>query len=79
MGHVSGRIATGTAKSPVRLIGPSPKGNRMTATQPTDPPEADVDPIDEEAAEIDARSPIAAEQIEELKEHAVDEGRAVEP
>ncbi|HEY5875813.1 MAG TPA: hypothetical protein VIT64_10945 [Ilumatobacteraceae bacterium] len=51
----------------------------MTATEPTDPPEADVDPIDEEAAEIDARSPIAAEQIEELKEHAVDEGRAVEP
>ena len=38
-----------------------------------------MDPIDEEAAEIDARSPAAAEQIEELKEHAEDEGRAVEP
>lgn len=48
-------------------------------TNPTDSPEPDVDPIDEEAAEIDARSPLAAEQIEELKEHAEDEGRAVEP
>ena len=59
-----------------------------SATDPTDPthsidptaePEPDVDPIDEEAAEIDARSPMAAEQIEELKEHAEEEGRAVEP
>ena len=53
-----------------------------SATDPTDPtqsPEPDVDPIDEEAAEIDVRSPLAAEQIEELKAHAEDEGRAVEP
>ena len=56
-----------------------------SATDPTDPTsstgptESDVDPIDEEAAEIDARSPLAAEQIEELKEHAEDEDRAVEP
>ena len=54
-----------------------------SATDPTDPTDptdsVDVDPIDEEAAEIDARSPAAAEQIEELKEHAEDEGRAVEP
>ena len=48
-------------------------------TDPTDLSEPDVDPIDEEAAGIDARSPLAAEQIEELKEHAEDEGRAVEP
>lgn len=40
----------------------------------SDSPEA-VDPIDEEAAEIDARSPDAAEQIAELIEHADDLGR----
>lgn len=34
-----------------------------------------ADPIDEEAAEIDARAPEAAEQIEELVEHAQDLGR----
>ena len=37
------------------------------------------DPIDEEAAEIDARSPEAPEQIEELKEDAEALGRDVEP
>ena len=82
MGHVSGRITTGTARSPVRPIGPLPQGEPHDRPRPIRPirrPEADVDPIDEEAAEIDARSPIAAEQIEELKEHAEDEGRAVEP
>ena len=36
------------------------------------------DPVDEEAAEIDARSPEAAEQIEELKEDAEALGRDVE-
>ncbi len=40
--------------------------------------ETDVDPIDEEAAEIDARSPDAAEEIEALREHAEDLGRDVE-
>ncbi len=33
------------------------------------------DPIDEEAAEIDARSPDAPEQIEELVKHADSLGR----
>jgi len=36
------------------------------------------DPIDEEAAEIDARSPIAEEQIGELVEHAQELGRDAE-
>jgi hypothetical protein len=36
------------------------------------------DPIDEEAAEIDPRSPEAPEQIEELKEDAEALGRDVE-
>ncbi len=52
-----------------------------SATDPpgsTDSPDPDVDPLDEEAAEIDARSPSAPEQIEELKEHAEDQGRDVE-
>lgn len=40
----------------------------------TDPPST-PDPIDEEAAEIDARSPDAPEQIEQLVEHAVAIGR----
>ncbi len=42
----------------------------------TDTPEPD--PIDEEAAEIDPRSPEAPEQIEELKEDAEAIGRDVE-
>lgn len=33
------------------------------------------DPIDEESAEIDARSPNAEERIEELVEHAKELGR----
>ena len=33
------------------------------------------DPLDTEAAEIDARDPDAAEEIEELVEHAEDLGR----
>jgi hypothetical protein len=33
------------------------------------------DPLDEDAAEIDARSPEAAEDIEELIEHSEDLGR----
>ena len=37
-----------------------------------------TDPIDEEAAEIDARSPKAEEQIEELVEHAKELGRDAE-
>lgn len=37
-----------------------------------------VDPIDVEAAEIDARSPEAPEMIEELEEHAAELGRQVE-
>ena len=36
------------------------------------------DPIDTEAAEIDARSPNAEEQIEELVEHAKELGRDAE-
>lgn len=35
-------------------------------------------PIDEEAAEIDARSPNAEEQIEDLIEHAQELGRDAE-
>jgi hypothetical protein len=42
------------------------------------PEEPEVDPIDEEAAHIDARSEDAAEEIEELMEHAAEEGRDVE-
>jgi hypothetical protein len=38
----------------------------------------DPDPLDEEAAEIDARSPDVAEEIEELKEDAEAMGRDVE-
>jgi hypothetical protein len=47
----------------------------------TDDPDQEIpepDPLDEAAAEIDARSPDAAEQIEELKEEAEDLGRDVE-
>jgi hypothetical protein len=33
------------------------------------------DPLDEDAAEIDARSPDAAEEIEELLEHSEELGR----
>jgi hypothetical protein len=33
------------------------------------------DPLDEDAAEIDARSPEAAEEIEELIEHSEELGR----
>ena len=47
----------------------------------TSPGEQDIpepDPIDEEAAEIDARSPDAPEQIEELKQDAERLGRDVE-
>ena len=40
-------------------------------TETNEPP----DPIDEEAAEIDARSPSAEEQIGELVEHAQELGR----
>jgi hypothetical protein len=35
----------------------------------------ETDPLDEDAAEIDARSPEAAEHIEELIEHSEDLGR----
>jgi hypothetical protein len=42
------------------------------------PQEPHVDPIDEEAAHIDARSEEASELIEELIEHAEEEGRDVE-
>ena len=45
-------------------------GRHMTQTQP--------DPIDEEAAEIDARSEEAPEQIAELIEHAQEMGRDTE-
>jgi hypothetical protein len=38
----------------------------------------DVDPVDEAAATIDARSPEAAEMIEEVAEIAQDEGRPAE-
>jgi hypothetical protein len=38
----------------------------------------DVDPIDREAATIDARSDEASEQIAELVEHAAEVGRDVE-
>ena len=47
----------------------------MTDTPATSPDPTDPDPIDLEAAEIDARSPEAAEQIEELIEHAETDGR----
>jgi hypothetical protein len=43
----------------------------MTEPQP--------DPIDEEAAEIDARSEDAPEQIAELIEHAQEMGRETSP
>ena len=43
-------------------------------TTPADSNET-PDPIDEEAAEIDARSPDAPEQIQELIEHAQELGR----
>ncbi len=49
----------------------------MTPTDEQEIPEPD--PVDEEAAEIDARSPEAPEQIEELKEDAEALGRDVEP
>lgn len=47
----------------------------------TSPDEQDIpepDPVDEEAAEIDARSPDAPEQIEELKDDAEALGRDVD-
>ncbi|MEO7399120.1 MAG: hypothetical protein ABIW84_11190 [Ilumatobacteraceae bacterium] len=42
---------------------------------PTGPSSPDADPLDEEAATIDARSPEAADQIEHLAEHAERLGR----
>jgi hypothetical protein len=53
-------------------------GTRGDPTMST-PNEPEPDPIDEEAAAIDARSEEAAEEIEELREHAAEEGRDVEP
>ena len=44
----------------------------MTSTGP-------VDPVDVAAADIDARSPDAAEQIEEVAEVAQDIGREADP
>lgn len=41
--------------------------------------DAHPDPIDEEAAEIDARSEEAPEQIAELIEHAQEMGRDTSP
>lgn len=40
--------------------------------------EQQPDPIDEEAAQIDARDPDAAEEIEELKDDAEAMGRPVQ-
>ena len=47
---------------------------RKQPAEGTEPPSDAPDAIDEEAAEIDARSPDAPEQIEELIEHAAEEG-----
>jgi hypothetical protein len=38
-----------------------------------------VDPVDEAAATVDARSPDVAEMIEEVAEVAQDEGRPADP
>jgi hypothetical protein len=47
---------------------------------PTNQPDtSEPDPLDEEAAQIDARSPDGPEQIEDLKEDAEALGRDVEP
>lgn len=43
-----------------------------------DQPDPEPDPLDEAAADIDARAPDAAEQIEELKDEAEDLGRDVD-
>jgi hypothetical protein len=51
------------------------RGDSLMST----PNEPEPDPIDEEAAAIDARSEEAAEEIEELREHAAEQGRDVEP
>ena len=52
----------------------------MTNNEPRsdEPSETNPDPIDEEAAEIDARSPDAEEEIERLVEHARELGRDAE-
>ena len=51
-------------------------------TSDSDPKDSDIndapDPLDEEAAEIDARSPDAPEEIKELIEHAQELGRDTE-
>jgi hypothetical protein len=47
----------------------------MDANLPNQDPARSVDPIDADASEIDARSPEAAEQIEELAVHASALGR----
>lgn len=44
----------------------------------TPEPSGDVDPLDQEAAAIDARSDEAPEQIAELMEHAEELGRSVD-
>jgi hypothetical protein len=56
-------------------MAPAREENPAMST-PNDP---EPDPIDEEAAAIDARSEDAAEEIEELREHAAEQGRDVEP
>ena len=50
--------------------GPEGNGQGMSETN------SQPDPIDTEAADIDARDPDAAEEIEELIDHAEDLGRS---
>ncbi len=50
----------------------------MEPSDDQDQPEREPDPVDEAAAEIDARSPEAPEQIEELKDFAESLGREVD-
>jgi hypothetical protein len=69
------------SRSPHHIAPPTAIRRPTTGRAMTDDPDQEIpepDPLDEAAAEIDARSPDAAEQIEELKEEAEDLGRDVE-
>ena len=64
----------GAAPTPFRDSGQGAPRSGMS----TDADLPDPDPIDEEMAEIDARDPNVAEEIEEIKEDAEALGRDVE-
>ena len=71
---VTAAFVIGKASLAIESGAASVSRSMTNSTEPIGTP----DPIDEEAAEIDARSPNAEEQIEQLVEHAKELGRDAE-